>query len=126
MINWIIDQLFKWNALRTAIFAEVDWYNSISRTLEDPESMKTSSAMWCEYDGWRGWHIKDDGMYYFHDLPEKQFDDIFDIIFDTKESINEKIAKEIESVSLDSGEPNAQLNALGMRMLAAEIARGKK
>lgn len=45
---------------------------------------------------------------------------------DTEEIIREKIAKEIESISLDSGEPNSQLNALGMRILAAEIARGRK
>lgn len=80
MINWIIDQLFKWDALRTAIFAEVDFYNSITRILEDPESMQTATAMWCEQDGWRGWTIKDDGNYYFHDIPEKSLSDIFDII----------------------------------------------
>lgn len=82
MINWIVDQLFKWDALRTAIFAEVDFYNSITRTLDDPEAMKTASAMWCEPDGWRGWTIKDDGTYYFHDLPEKGISDIFDIIYE--------------------------------------------
>ncbi len=37
-------------------------------------------------------------------------------------SLREQIAREIESISL--GEENAQLNALGMRMLAAKIARG--
>lgn len=40
--------------------------------------------------------------------------------------IREQIAKDIESISLEAGEPNAQLNALGMRMLAAQIARGNK
>lgn len=37
-------------------------------------------------------------------------------------SLREEIAREIESLSL--GEDNAQLNALGMRMLAARVARG--
>jgi hypothetical protein len=37
-------------------------------------------------------------------------------------SLREQIAQEIESLSL--GEENAQLNALGMRMLAAKVARG--
>ena len=37
-------------------------------------------------------------------------------------ALREEIAREIESLSL--GEDNAQLNALGMRMLAAKIARG--
>lgn len=81
MINWIVDNLFKWDSLRIALFSEVDWYNSISRTLADPEAMKTASAMWCEPDGWRGWHIKDDGTYYFHDLPEKGIGDMMDIIY---------------------------------------------
>ncbi len=76
----IIDFLFKWDRLRDAIFNEVDWQNSIIRTLDDPESMKTVSAMWCEEDGWHGWTVKDDGTYYFHDIPEKNFGDAFDII----------------------------------------------
>lgn len=41
-------------------------------------------------------------------------------------AVREQIAKEIEELSLEAGEPNAQLNALGMRILAADIARGKK
>ena len=36
--------------------------------------------------------------------------------------LREEIAREIESIPL--GEDNAQLNALGMRMLAAKVARG--
>jgi hypothetical protein len=47
--------------------------------------MKVASAMWCEPDGWRGWHIKDDGTYYFNDFPEKSFGDIFDIIYNKEE-----------------------------------------
>jgi len=77
----IVNLLFKWENLRKFIFAEVDYYNSISRTLADPEEMKTASVIWCESDGWRGWHIKDNGTYYFHDLPEKSLSDVFDIIY---------------------------------------------
>jgi hypothetical protein len=36
--------------------------------------------------------------------------------------LREEIAREIESLSL--GEENSQLNALGMRILAAKVARG--
>lgn len=36
--------------------------------------------------------------------------------------LREEIAKAIESIPL--GEENSQLNALGMRMIAAKIARG--
>lgn len=77
----LVNLIFKWKRLRLAIFAEVDWYNSISRTLADLEAMKTASAMWCEEDGWRGWDIKDDGSYYFHDVPEKSISDMMDILY---------------------------------------------
>ena len=43
-----------------------------------------------------------------------------------EQELREQIAKEIESISLETGEPNAQLNALGMRMMAAQVARGKQ
>ena len=36
--------------------------------------------------------------------------------------LREEIARQIENISI--GEDNAQLNALGMRMLAARVARG--
>lgn len=37
--------------------------------------------------------------------------------------LREEIARAIEAIDL--GEENAQLNALGMRMLAAKVARGQ-
>jgi hypothetical protein len=37
--------------------------------------------------------------------------------------LREEIARAIEAIPL--GEDNAQLNALGMRMLAAQVARGQ-
>jgi len=80
MLDRITRTLFSWERLRLTIFAEVDWYNSITRTLNDPESMKTASAFWCEEDGWRGWGIKDNGSYYFHDVPEKHLSNVFDVI----------------------------------------------
>lgn len=76
----LINFLFKFDRLRLAIFSEVDFYNSITRTLNDPESMKVASAFWCDEDGWRGWGIKEDGNYYFHDIPEHGLGDIMDII----------------------------------------------
>ena len=87
MINKLVDWLFKWEALRAAIYAEVDWDNSITRILQDPESMQTASAMWCEDDGWRAWTIKDNGNYYFHDIPEKSLSDIFEIISPMEEGL---------------------------------------
>ena len=38
------------------------------------------------------------------------------------EELREQIAKEIEAIDLGG---TAQLNALGMRMIAAKVARGK-
>ena len=34
MIDKLVNLIFKWNALRLAIFSEVDWYNSITRIME--------------------------------------------------------------------------------------------
>ena len=65
LVNW----LFKWSRLRSAIFAEVDFYNSLTRLMKDPESKKIASAFWDEGDGWRGWTIEED-KYYFNDIPE--------------------------------------------------------
>ena len=80
MIDFIIKQLFKWQPLRLAIFDEVNMYNSITRILADPEEMKTATAMWNDGDGWRGWTIKDNGNYYFHDVPEKNISDLMEIL----------------------------------------------
>ena len=82
MIDFIIKQLFRWKPLRLAIFNEVNMYNSITRIMADPEEMKTATAMWDEGDGWRGWTIKDNGSYYFHDVPEKGIGDIMDILME--------------------------------------------
>ena len=82
MIDWLIRQLFKWQPLRLAIFNEVNFYNSITRIMADPEEMKTATAIWDENDGWRGWTIKDNGNYYFHDVPEKGIGDIMDILME--------------------------------------------
>lgn len=82
MIDKLVNLIFRWKTLRLAIFNEVDMYNSITRIMADPEEMKTATAMWDEGDGWRGWTIKEDGRYYFHDLPEKSISDIMDILME--------------------------------------------
>jgi hypothetical protein len=69
MIDRIVNVLFRWGSLRNALFAEVNFHNSIGRIMKDPESMKTASAFWDEGDGWRGWSIEGD-KYYFNDVPE--------------------------------------------------------
>ena len=82
MVDKIVNFIFKWEKLRLAIFDEVNLYNSFTRILNDPESMETATALWDEGDGWRGWTIKDDGNYYFHDLPEQSLSDILEMISD--------------------------------------------
>jgi hypothetical protein len=69
MIDKLVSILFRWTGLREALFTEVNFYNSINRTMKDPESMKTASTFWDEGDGWRGWSIEGD-KYYFNDVPE--------------------------------------------------------
>lgn len=76
MIDWLIRQMFKVTPLRVALFEEVDMYNSISRIMADDESSKIACTIWSDEDGWRGWKIKEDGSYYFHDIPEKSVGEI--------------------------------------------------
>jgi hypothetical protein len=79
MIDWLVNKIFSIKTLREALFAEVNFYNSITRIMQDPEEMKTAAAMWDEGDGWRGWTF-DDNRYYFHDIPEKSLSDIMEIL----------------------------------------------
>lgn len=34
------------------------------------------ALFWYEPDGWRGWKHKDNGSYYFHDVPEDNLTNI--------------------------------------------------
>lgn len=54
--------------------------------------------------------------------PEKNCNGTHNVVKEVRESL----AKEIEALSLDTGDPNAQLNALGMKILVLETIRGKK
>jgi len=82
MMDWLVRQLFKIKPLKIALFEEVELYNSITRIMADDESSKIACALWCEEDGWRGWNIKEDGRYYFHDVPEHTLGDIMAIVTD--------------------------------------------
>lgn len=79
MIDKLVNLIFKWDTLRLAIFSEVNWYNSITRIMADPNEMAIATAMWCEEDGWRGWTVED-GKYYFNDIPEKSLSDLMEIL----------------------------------------------
>jgi alkylation response protein AidB-like acyl-CoA dehydrogenase len=69
MIDWLVNKLFWYTPLREALISEATFYNSLTRTINDPEAMKTASAFWDEGDGWRGWSIEGN-KYYFNDVPE--------------------------------------------------------
>ena len=80
MIDKLVNLIFKWKPLRLAIFNEVNFYNSITRIMADPEEMKTATALWDDGDGWRGWTVKENGNYYFNDIPEKSLADAMEIL----------------------------------------------
>lgn len=77
MIERLVNLLFKWNNLRSVIFAEVDMYNSVSRTIRDPYWGSIAMTVWDDVDGWRGWTKTFTG-YYFVDYPEPSFGSIMD------------------------------------------------
>jgi hypothetical protein len=83
MIDWLVNKLFCWNPLREALISEATFYNSLTRTINDPESMKTASAFWDEGDGWRGWSIEGD-KHYFNDVPEH---DLMGVILSIEEMV---------------------------------------
>lgn len=76
MIDKIVNMIFSLDSLRKAVTAEVHMYDSIARIMADDESSKIACTIWCEEDGWRGWNIKEDGRYYFHDIPEHTLGDV--------------------------------------------------
>ncbi len=83
MIDWLVNKLFWYTPLREALISEATLYNSLTRTMKDPESMKISSAFWDEGDGWRGWSIEGD-KYYFNDVPEH---DLMGVILSIEEMV---------------------------------------
>ena len=85
MIDWLVTQIFKIDPLRVALFQEVNMYNSITRIMADDESSKIACAIWCDEDGWRGWNIKEDGTYYFHDIAEHSLGDIMRLVISEPE-----------------------------------------
>lgn len=89
MINWIVRQLFRWDSLRSELLAEASMYNSITRIMKDPESMKTAAAFWEEQDGWKGWTKSlDQNKYFFNDMPEHSLEDAM-YMLDTMEGKND-------------------------------------
>lgn len=73
IFDFIVRNLFRWDALREYIFEEVELYNSLSLTIEDMENApELNTVMWDEGDGWRSRSYDEDrGIFVFNDVPEK-------------------------------------------------------
>jgi hypothetical protein len=56
-------------------------------------------------------------------MSESEFQRLEIISPNLVKTVRQQIASEIEAISL--GEDNTQLNALGMRIMAAKVARGE-
>jgi hypothetical protein len=69
MIDWLVNKLFWYAPLRSAIFNEVHLYDMIEERLKDTTP---GSAYWNDGDGWRSWtYSKERNKYYFNDVPEE-------------------------------------------------------
>lgn len=73
IMDKIVNNLFRWNRLREAIFDEVELYKEIDKRLKDNTP---GSAYWNDGDGWRSWtYNKERSKYYFNDVPEEYLGD---------------------------------------------------
>jgi hypothetical protein len=79
MIEAIVNRIMRWDSLRNAVFDEVNMYNSLTRIINDPESMKTAAAYWEEKAGWKGWNINNN-KYYFNDIEENTIGDAMEAL----------------------------------------------
>lgn len=128
MIDWLINRIFRFTSLREAIFEEVHMYDHLDSIINDPEGMKTASLSWSEGDTWYGWTYNSNAKrYYFDDIGSKslmglwedQWLSMAEEMGSDTDTIKEKIAREIEAIPIE----DSISNALGMRILAAKIAR---
>ena len=86
MIDLLVSLIFKFKSIRTAIFQEVDLYNSVARTIDDPYWGSTAICMWSDDDGWRGWAKTATG-YYFVDYPEPSLGSIMHELQDKEDIV---------------------------------------
>ncbi len=89
MIEAIVNRIMRWDSLRNAVFDEVNMYNSLTRIINDPESMKTAAAYWEEKAGWKGWNTNNN-KYYFNDIEENT-----KIIFFSTSTLEESLGDDI-------------------------------
>lgn len=69
MIEWLVNRIFWWTPLRRAIFAEVEMYQSVKRSMFEYEKEGPTNLTWSEGDRWYGWtYNKEKKRYYFDDI----------------------------------------------------------
>jgi hypothetical protein len=69
MIDWLVNRIFSWDSLRHAVTDEVHLYDQLNKVMSDPECMATSSRIWLEEDGWKGWAFNRElNRYIFNDI----------------------------------------------------------
>lgn len=75
MIEWLVNRIFSWDALRKAIFAEVHMYDAIDKALLDD---RHTNLFWSDSDGlWYGWMIQEKhNLYMFDDTGHESVTDL--------------------------------------------------
>lgn len=81
MMDRIVNLLFRWDALRRAIFAEVHMYDYLDEVIKDPTP---GSAYWNDGDGWRSWtYSAERKKYYFNDIPVDNLSDAMNYTYES-------------------------------------------
>lgn len=89
MINWLVNRIFRWDALRNAVFDEVSLYQSIDRTMWQLESSGPTNLTWSEGDRWYGWtYNKLNKRYYFDDIGNESLMGLWEDQWAREEEVN--------------------------------------
>ena len=67
MINWLVNRIFRWDTLRSAVFDEVRLYQSVTRSMWEYEHENPTNLTWSEGDRWYGWAYNPALKRYFFD-----------------------------------------------------------
>lgn len=69
MLKFLVNRIFRWDALRNAIFDEVNFYQSIDKAMWESENISPTNLTWSEGDRWYGWTYNPKlKRYYFDDI----------------------------------------------------------
>lgn len=69
LVEWLVNRIFRWDALRNAVFDEVMLYQSVTKAMVENEKESPTNLTWSEGDRWYGWtYNKSKKRYYFDDI----------------------------------------------------------